>query len=137
MMRKYLARIVIGLAIVFAAVWVMYLFGWNRVRTSLPLSYVHTAEKNSPYASLDGNLIRVEPYHASFEIPRAWLTPRPIPTPSKNLHLSYQDLNDLYWCDESDAEEAQVINSVLSFQDCAVHFGDKGWGNYIWNDLQG
>ncbi len=136
-MRKYLTRIVIGLAIVFAAVGGMYLFAWDSIRTLLPLNYLHTAEKNSPYGSLDGNLIRIEPYHASFEIPREWLTPTPVPTPSKNLHLSYRDLNDLYWNDESDAEEAQVINSVLSFQDCAAHFGDKGWGNYMWNDLQG
>jgi hypothetical protein len=136
-MRKNLTRIVIGLAILLAAVSAIYQFAWERIRTSLPLNYVHTAEKNSPYGSLDATLIRIEPYDATFEIPVEWLTPKPIPTPAKNLHLSYQDLNDLYWNDGSDAEEAKVINSVLSFQDCAAHFGDMGWGNYMWNDLQG
>lgn len=55
----------------------------------------------------------------------------------ERLHLSYQDLNELYWNDGSDVEEAQVINSVLSFENCAAHVGDRGWGNYLWNDLQG
>lgn len=29
--------------------------------------------------------------------------------------------------------------SILFFhlEDCAAHFGDRGWGNYLWNDLQG
>jgi len=132
-----LLRTVIGVGVLFAVAIAVYLFVWDRLKTSLPLDYVHTAEKNSPYGRLDGDLIRIEPYHASFEIPHEWLTPKPIPTPSKNIHLSYQDLNDLYWNEGSDAEEAQVINSVLPFQDCAAHFGDRGWGNYLWNDLQG
>jgi len=59
-----------------------------------------------------------------------------VPAPSKNLYLSQHDLNELYWNNGSDAEDAQVINSVLSFKDCAAHVGDKGWGNYLWNDLQ-
>ena len=130
-------RIVIGLSVLLAIAIAAYLFVWDRVKTSLPLDYVHTSDKNSPYGILDGYLIRIKPYDDSFEIPHEWLTPKPIPTPSKNLHLSYQDLNDLYWNDGSDAEEAQVINSVLAFHDCAVHFGDRGWGNYLWNDLQG
>jgi hypothetical protein len=60
-----------------------------------------------------------------------------VPSPAKNLHLSWQDLNELYRNDGGDAEDAQVINSVLSFADCAAHVGDRGWGNYLWNDLQG
>ncbi len=43
----------------------------------------------------------------------------------------------MYLNDGSDEEDAQVINSVLSFENCAAHVGDKGWGNYLWNDLQG
>lgn len=97
----------------------------------------HSAENNSPHSLLEGTTVRIKPYDATFEIPESWLTPNPIPTAEKNLYLSYQDLNELYWKNGNDEQEAQVINSILSIEDCAIHFGDIGWGNHFWNDLQG
>ncbi|HEX6189975.1 MAG TPA: hypothetical protein VFZ40_17995 [Pyrinomonadaceae bacterium] len=97
----------------------------------------HSAENNSPHSILEGRTIRVEPYGATFDIPESWLTPQAIPgEPSKNLYLNWQELDYLYRNDGADAEDAQVINSVLSFQDCAAHVADKAWGNHLWNDLQ-
>ena len=81
-------------------------------------------------------------YNATFEIPESWLTPKPAPDNHiKNLFLNWQDLNELNLIDGEengfDEESAQVINSVLPFENCAAHVGDKGWGNGLWNDLQG
>jgi len=47
------------------------------------------------------------------------------------------DLNELNWISGGDSENAQVINPILPLNHCAAHFGDRGWGNYFWNDLQG
>src|SRR5215213_3313699 len=119
-MKRSLTKIIIGLVTLFVGVFAAYLYGWDYLKLVYPLYATHTAERNSPYGVLNGTLVRVEPYHASFQVPPGWLAPNPIPAPSKNLHLSYQDLNDLYWNDGGDAEEAQVINSILPFQDCAA-----------------
>lgn len=115
----------------------IYLFAWDNIKTQIPFRATHTFENNSPYSLLEGATVRLKPYDAIFDIPESWLSPKPVPATTKNLHLSRQDLNELYWNDGSDAEDAQVINSVLSFEDCAAHVGDRGWGNYLWNDLQG
>jgi hypothetical protein len=99
---------------------------------------IHSSEKNSPYATLEGRTIRLKPFEATFDIPEAWLTPQPIPgEPTRNLFLSWDELNYLYRNDGGDEEEAQVINSVFPFEECAAHVGDLGWGNFRWNDLQG
>lgn len=121
------------------AVWVsttVCSFGCNK--PSFHDSSTHSSAKNSPHSVLKGRTIRVQPYDATFEIPESWLSPPAIPgEPSKNLYLSWDELDYLYWHDGRDDEEAQVINSVLLFQDCAAHVGDKAWGNDLWNDLQG
>lgn len=99
---------------------------------------IHSSEKKSPYSILEGRTIRVKPYDATFDIPEDWLNPQPIAgEPTRNLYLSWEDLNYLYRNDGGDEEEAQVINSVISFSDCAAHIGSQGWGNFRWNDLQG
>ena len=90
---------------------------------------------NLPYSVLEGSTVRIHPYEATFEIPKDWLTPPPHSV--KNLHLSRRDLSQLYWINGDDAEDARVINAVLPFENCAAHFGDRDWGNYFWNDLQG
>jgi hypothetical protein len=115
----------------------VYLFSPNKIRTLNPVRATHSSENKSPYSVLEGRTVRLKPYDATFDIPESWLTPDPVPEPAKNLYLSWQELNELYWNNGSDDEDAKVINSVLSFGDCAAHFGDRGWGNYLWNDLQG
>ncbi len=89
-----------------------------------------------PYSTLEYNTVRIHPYNATFEIPPMWLMPDPAPEPSKNLYLSRQELTALHWDDGPDAEDAQVIDAVLPYDSCAAHMGDRGWGNYFWNDLQ-
>ena len=136
-MKKYTVRFLVAILAFFIGTATIYFFAWDKIKTLNPYRTTHTAEKNSPYSVLEGTTVRIKPYDATFEIPESWLTPKPIPTPAKNLHLSYEDLNELYWSDGSDEEDAQVINSVLPFESCAAHVGDRGWGNYLWNDLQG
>jgi len=67
-----------------------------------------------------------------FEIPESWLEPQ---SPS-NLYLSWEELNYLYRHEGADDEDAEVINSVLPFENCAAHVGSRDWGNHFWNDLQ-
>jgi hypothetical protein len=136
-MKKYMLRLLVATLTFFIGTATIYLFALNKINPLNPFRATHSSENNSPYSVLEGRTVRLKPYDATFDIPESWLTPQPVPTPAKNLHLSWEDLNDLYWKDGSDGEEAAVINSVLSFQDCAAHVGDRGWGNYLWNDLQG
>jgi hypothetical protein len=136
-MKKYTLRLLVAILTFSIGTSAIYLFARDEANALNPFSETHSLEKNSPYSVLEGRIIRIKPYDATFEIPGNWLVPNPVPTPAKNLHLSLQDLNELYWNDGGDEEDAQVINSVLPFEDCAAHFGDRGWGNYLWNDLQG
>jgi hypothetical protein len=136
-MKKYMLRLSAAVLAFFIGTASIYLFAWDIVKSLNPYTATHSSEHNSPYSVLEGRTVRLKPYDATFDIPESWLTPEPVTPPEKNLHLSWQDLNELYWNDGSDEEDARVINSVLSFADCAAHVGDKGWGNYLWNDLQG
>lgn len=93
---------------------------------------------NSPYSELQGRTVRTQPYRASFDIPSAWLEPIPVSgEPTKSLFLSEQDLSELYSISGGDAEDAELIDKILPFEECAAHFGSRGWGNHLWNDLQG
>jgi hypothetical protein len=132
-MKKFMLHSLVAVLTFFIGTATIYLFAWdiNLFRAT------HSSENNSPYSVLEGRTVRIKPYDATFDIPESWLTPNPVPEPIKNLHLSWQDLNELYWNDGRDVEDAQVINSVLSFEDCAAHVGSRDWGNYLWNDLQG
>ena len=136
-MKKYMLRLLVAILTFSIGTAAIYLFAWDKVNSLNPFRVTHSSENNSPYSVLEGRTVRLKPYEATFDIPESWLVPKPVPTPAKNLHLSLQDLNELYWNDGSDAEDAQVINSVLPFENCAAHVGDRGWGNYLWNDLQG
>lgn len=136
-MGIYIHRLIIAALAFFTGTAAFYLFAWGNIKTLNPFKVTHSSETNSPYSLLEGRTVRLKPHDATFDLPEGWLVPKSVPEPAKNLHLSWQDLNELYWNDGSDAEDAQVINSVLAFEDCAAHFGDRGWGNYLWNDLQG
>ncbi|HEX6715604.1 MAG TPA: hypothetical protein VF088_00750 [Pyrinomonadaceae bacterium] len=128
-MRKHVIRLSICILTFCIGTATTFLSTWIRAN--------HASEMDRPYSVLEGSTVRILPYNATFEIPEGWLTPNPMPPPAKNLYLSRQDLDQLSLNDGSDWEEAQVINAVLPFAQCAAHFGDKGWGNYLWDDLQG
>ena len=135
-MKKYMLRLSVATLTFSIGTAAVYLFAWDRIDPLSSFKETHSCGRNSPYSVLEGRTVRLEPYDATFDIPESWLTPQSMPTPVKNLHLSRQELSYLYWNDDGDAEDAEVINSVLSFQDCAAHVGDRDWGNYLWNDLQ-
>lgn len=147
--KIYIPSLIVGIAAFFVGTAFIYLLVWNPVKTSISKQITssykkidHSAENNSPYSVLEGITVRIKPYNATFEIPESWLTPKPAPDNHiKNLFLNWQDLNELNLIDGEengfDEESAQVINSVLPFENCAAHVGDKGWGNGLWNDLQG
>src|SRR5688572_5450179 len=119
-MRKYLLRLVVAILTFSIGTAVIYLFAWDNIKTLNPFKVTHSSENNSPYSLLEGRTIRLKPYDATFDIPASWLVPNPVPEPAKNLYLSWQDLNELSRNDGSDAEDAQVINSVLPFENCAA-----------------
>lgn len=129
-MRKYAIRLAIAILTFCIGTAITELSKWI-------IQTIHFSDADRPYSVLEGNTVRVRPYNATFEIPESWLHYEVEPEGQNNLHLSKQELNWLYWNDGRDAEDAQVINAVLPFEDCAAHFGDKDWGNYFWNDLQG
>jgi hypothetical protein len=136
-MQKYISRFFVAILAFTIGAGAIYFFAWDNIKTFVPYILSHSAEKNSPYSVLEGTAVRLKPYDATFRIPENWLNPKQNPEPSKNLHLTYDDLNNVYWRNGFDEEDAEVMNSVFFFGNCAAHFGDKGWGNGLWNDLQG
>lgn len=135
-MRVFASRLLTAI-LVSAVAASAYSCACKKIKITNPFRVTHSSENNSPYSVLEGRIIRIKPHDATFEIPESWLTPKAAPVPAENnLYLSWQDLNALYWHDGDDEEDAQVINSVLSFEACAAHVGDRDWGNYFWNDLQ-
>ena len=148
-MKIYIPRLIVIIAAFFIGTAFIYFSAWDEIKTlisrQITYSYKqinHSVENNSPYSVLEGTTVRIKPYNATFEIPEGWLTPKPAPDEHiKNLFLSWQELNEVNRIDGEangfDKEEAQVINSVLPFENCAAHVGDRGWGNGLWNDLQG
>lgn len=135
-------RIVIAVIVSIAGIVVFGVYhNTNEIRRVLIPAVIHSEAKNSPYSTLIGSTVHIQPYGASFEIPEAWLTQRPAPDKNvKNLFLSWADLNEVNQLDRElngfDTEDAEVINAVLPFEDCVAHVGDRGWSNALWTDLQ-
>lgn len=132
--------ITITLLIIVGCIAYVYQEGIGARRVLTP-EFIHSADSNSPYSTLEGTRITIQPYGAVFDIPVDWLTLKPAPDEHvKNLFLSWTDLNEVNRIDREpygfDSEDADVINSVLPFKDCVAHVGDRGWGNGLWNDLQ-
>ena len=147
-MKKYIPRLFVAVLAFSLGTAVIYISIWDSIKTSIPKQIIpsrpiiHSAENNSPYSVLEGTTVRIKPYDATFEIPESWITYKPLSIePPKNLYLSWQDLNELNHFDFNhrysfDKEEAQVMRSVLQFENCAGHFGSKSWGNPNTGDLQ-
>lgn len=129
-MRKNAIRLSITILTFCLGTAVTHLSRWT-------IETIYLSQTACPHSVLEGTTVRIQPYDATFEVPATWLTPESIPTPEKNLYLSRSELNQLYWDNGNDKEDAQVFDAVLPFRSCAAHFGDRGWGNYFWNDLQG
>lgn len=134
-MKKYIHRLIVSVLAFFVGTATIPFFACDKIETLIFPAAIHSSDNNSPYSLLEGTTVRLKPYDAIFVIPESWLTPRP----ERNLNLSWQELNEVHrnnGYDEFDGEDAQVINSVISFENCAAHVGDKSWGNSLWNDLQ-
>ena len=146
-MKKYIYRLLIAVLAFFVGATIVYFSIWDTIKSSTPAQIIysrpiiHSAENNSPYSVLEGTTVRIKPYNATFEIPETWVNYKPLSIePPKNLFLSWQDLNELYQLDDnngfSDEDDAQVMHSVVSFENCAAHVGSMSWGNGNTNDLQ-
>ena len=147
-MKKYILRFLVSILAFSLGTAVIYISIWDAIKTSIPTQIIfsrqifHSARNNSPYSVLEGTTVKIKPYDATFEIPENWITYKPISIePPKNLYLSWQDLNELNHFDFNhplgfDKEDAQVMRSVLSFENCAAHVGSMSWGNGNTNDLQ-
>jgi hypothetical protein len=147
-MRKYIYRLLIAVLAFFVSATIVYFSIWDSIKNLVPAqiaSYnhpIHSAENNSLYSILEGTIVRIKPYDATFEIPESWINYKPISIePPKNLYLSWQDLNELERFDFNhplgfDKKDAQIMRSALPFEDCAAHIGSMSWGNGNTNDLQ-
>ena len=146
-MRKYIYRLLVAVLAFFVGATIVYFSIWDAIKSSTPAQIIysrpviHSAENNSPYSVLEGTTVRIQPYNATFKIPETWISYKPLSfEPPKNLFLSWQDLNELYQLDDnngfSDEDDAQVMRSVVPFENCAAHVGSMSWGNGNTNDLQ-
>lgn len=141
-MKKYIVRFLVAILAFSIGTATIYFFAWDKIKTFNPYKATHSVENNSPYSILEGTIVRIKPYDATFEIPESWVTYKPISIePPKNLYLSWQDLNELDNFDFNhplgfDKEDAQVMRSALPFENCAAHIGSKSWGNGNSGDLQ-
>jgi hypothetical protein len=147
-MKKYILRFLVAILAFSIGTAIIYISVWDTITTSIPTQIVsprktiHSAENNSPYSVLEGTIIKIKPYDAAFKIPESWLSPKIVSgEPTKNLYLSWQDLNELEIFDSNhyydfDKEYAQVMNSVIPFENCVAHIGDRAWGNGFTGDLQ-
>jgi hypothetical protein len=138
-MNRHLSRLLAAALAFSVGVGIERLLVLHRVEDSattpstiLPRA-AYPANAISPYTFLEGSTVRLKPYDATFDIPEGWLNPPPT---QKNLFLSREELDEAYRNAGGDEEYERVMDSVLPFEKCAAHVGDKDWGNYLWNDLQ-
>jgi hypothetical protein len=130
-MKKHAIKLVIAILTFCIGTAGSYVWTW----TSWQIQPAADIER--PHAVLHGTTVRILPFGATFKIPESWIKPNPLIAGERNLYLSGRDLIDLPWNNGGDSEDAQVMDAVLPLAQCAAHFGDRGWGNYFWGDLQG
>ncbi len=85
---------------------------------------------NSPHSVLTGNTIKIVPYNATFDMPADWLPSKF----GKNLYLTNEELQSLYYKRTFQARKAEFLDSVLPYDRCAAHFGEKGWDEGVVSD---
>jgi len=112
----------------------------ERISRRLSSRATHSRENRSPVSTLEGTTVNISPYEASFEIPTEWLSEdarnkNPI-GPRENLYISWEQLDQLPNLNGDNEPDAEIMDSVLPFELCAVHVGSKPWGNYLTTDLE-
>lgn len=81
-----------------------------------------------PYATRRGRTINLHPSGATFQIPQDWMDWHN--QFDHNIYLSRNDLKEAESAiGESDRTFSAIVNSVLSFDQCAVHVGSNEWSS--------
>lgn len=134
-MKKYLPRITFLVLAFFIGTALFCFSACEKIEDSTNPQPKHSIENGSPYSVIDKNTIIIKPFDASFEIPENWLEY----DREKNIFLNCSELNhvETEYGGGFDDEDNQILNAAIPFKDCGAHFGDKGWDNHLWNDLQG
>ncbi len=134
-MKKYIVRVGVLILAFLVGTTFIYLSAWDKITDFITPKSKHSVENGSPYSTIDKNKITIKPFNASFDIPEEWLEY----TREKNIFLNCSELDkiDFEYGINFDEEDGQVMDAVIPFENCAVNFGDKGWGNSNWNDIQG
>lgn len=84
-------------------------------------------EKDKTWASIEGNVIRLNPSGATFKIPERWLKWHA--GFKNNLHLTRAELDKVKTAEgDWDTEYAHIANELLPFSQCVAHVGGEGWG---------
>ena len=134
-MKKYIIRFGVLVLAFFVGTTFIYLTAWEKITGFITPKFKHSVENGSPFSTIDKNKITIKPFNASFDIPEKWLEY----TREKNIYLNCSELEkiDFEYGINFDEEDGQVMDAVIPFENCAANFGDKGWGNGNWNDIQG
>ncbi len=134
-MKKYIVRFGVFILAFLVGTTFIYFTAWEEIKDFITPKSKHSVEDGSPYSTINKNKITVKPFNADFDIPEDWLKY----TREKNIFLNCGELNKINfeYGINFDEEDAQVIDAVIPFEYCAANFGDKGWGNSNWNDIQG
>ena len=83
--------------------------------------------KSQLHATLQGNVVRLEPSKFTFRIPQDWVHWNE--SSSKSLHLSRQEIDKVENAEgEWDKPFSQIVNSIFPIERCAAHVGSEGWG---------
>ncbi len=134
-MKKYIIRFGVLILAFLVGTTFIYLTAWEKITDFITPKSKHSVENGSPYSTIDKNKITIKPFNGGFEIPEDWLEYRG----EKNIFLNCGELDKVVneYKIDFDKEDAEVMDAVIPFENCAAHFGDKGWGNSNWNDIQG
>lgn len=66
-MKKYMLRLLVATLTFSIGTASIYFFAWDKIKILNPYRATHSAENNSPYSVLEGTIIRIKPYNATFE----------------------------------------------------------------------
>jgi hypothetical protein len=134
-MKKYITRFGVLILAFLIGTTFIYLTAWEKITAFITPKSKHSVENGSPFSTIDKNKITIKPFNASFDIPEKWLEY----TREKNIFLNCSEIEKINfeYGINFDEESGQVLDAVIPFENCAANFGDKGWGNANWNDIQG
>jgi hypothetical protein len=126
-MKKYTLGFAVVVIAFFIGLSAIYLFLGIQPAVLIPALNLNSFEENGPHSVLEGRAVAIQPYQITFDLPEEWLVSKY----GKNLFLNRKELKEIYLGRGFGSEENRVIGSVVDFNDCAAHAGEKEWGSVV------